>query len=548
MTGVACVVRQTNVYKEVFAVRRSWCVLALLMAGVFVVGAGYEVIDGRVHVVFGARQPVEILDPAIHYDWSTRMVQEAVYDALLKYVDDPPTLEPWLAESWDVSDDAVRWTFYLVRDAEFHNGDPVTAEAVRYSFERILALQQGPAWMLEGVLTPEGIEVVDDYTIRFHLEKPYAPFASMLPWWYIVNPNVVQAQEVDGDWGSNWLREPPNTAGSGPFEIREWEHGAYYWLQAREDYWKGWPHPDHIGGLIFQLIREPASQRMAIEAGDACIVEGVTSRDFTVLAEKPGIYVSQNPGMTTFGLKMNTQGGMTANPMIRKAVAYAYDYDAFVDIYEGQAVLMDSPFPMATKGYVSLEDWMYHQDFDKAREYLEMAGYPGGGFELEYVYVAGFEEERLMGLVLRECLAEIGVGVKMVPLTWPEMVERGSRPETSPDLMAVFTTPVSNDPDAIAIQYHPMSTGSYFYSHFLDNPRVNYLVEEARATGDWEDRAPMYEEFQRLVLYEATEIFGMLYDRRWALRDYVQGFRFCPLRMTSEIDMYYLYVDEDRLP
>jgi len=127
-------------------------------------------------------------------------------------------------------------------------------------------------------------------------------------------------------------------------------------------------------------------------------------------------------------------------------------------------------------------------------------------------------------------------------------VERGSKPETSPDMMAVFTTPISNDPDAVAIQYHPMSAGRYYYSHWYSNPRVTYLVEQARSTTDWDARAKMYDEIQRIVLYDAPEVFGMLYNRRWAFRDYVQGFQFCPVRMTSEIDMYTLYIDKSKLP
>jgi len=117
--------------------------------------------------------------------------------------------------------------------------------------------------------------------------------------------------------------------------------------------------------------------------------------------------------MTTFGIKMNTQKGMTANPMIRKAICYAFDYETLIDVYEGHAVLEDSPFPMATKGHVDLSQWIYRQDLAKAKEFMARAGYPDGGFELEYVYVAG-------------------------------MVERGSKPETSPDMMAVFTTPISS--------------------------------------------------------------------------------------------------------
>jgi len=527
-------------------VRRKFVLVILLLVAIGVGGLGYEVVDGKIHIVYAARQPVENLDPSIHYDWSTRNLQQSVYDALLKYVGDPPILEPWLAEKWEGSPDATVWTFHLVKNARFHNGDPVTAEAVKFSFERTLTLKQGPAWMLLDVLDPSGIEVIDDYTIRFNLNKPYAPFPSVVPWWYIMNPNEVMAHEVDGDYGQGWLQD--HEAGSGPFTIREWKHGEYYWLEAWDEYWKGWPHPDHIGGFIFKLVREAATQRMMIESGEADIVEGVTPRDFDELAKTPGIYVPEYPGMTTFGIKMNTQKGMTANPMIRKAICYAFDYEAFIDVYEGHAVLEDSPFPMATKGHVNLSQWIYRQDLEKAKEFMARAGYPDGGFELEYVYVAGLEEERLIGLALQSSLAELGIKVNLVPLIWPQMVERGSKPETSPDMMAVFTTPISNDPDAVAIQYHPMSAGRYYYSHWYSNPRVTYLVEQARSISDWDARAKMYDEIQRIVLYDAPEVFGMLYNRRWALRDYVQGFRFCPVRMTSEIDMYTLYIDKAKLP
>jgi len=528
---------------------RKWQIVwlvALLLVVTAGVGFGYETVDGKIHIVYGARQPVEVLDPSVYYDWSTRNIQQSVYDALLKYAGDPPQLEPWLATSWEGSSDARVWTFNLNKNAVFHNGDPVTAEAVKFSYERTLALNKGPAWMLSKILDSNGIEVLDPYTIRFTLKEPYAPFAAVVPWWYVMNPKEVMAHEVDGDYGQAWLQD--HAAGSGPFEIREWRHGEYYWLEAIDDYWKGWPNPDHIGGFIFKLVREAATQKQALLTGDIDIAEGVTPLDFDLLAQTPGIYVPEYRGWTTFGLKMNTKKGMTANPLIRKAICYAFDYDATIDVYNGHAVLENSPFPQGFKYYVDLSEWMYRQDFDKAKEYLRMAGYPDGGFELEYVYVAGLEEERQIGLVLQNNLAQIGIKVKLVPLIWPEMVARGSKPETSPDFMAVFTTPVMNDADAIAIQYHPMSAGSYYYSHFYENPRVTYLVEQARAITDAEVRAKMYDEIQRIILADATEIFGMLYNRRWALKDYVQGFHFCPMRMTSEIDMYYLYIDKDKLP
>src|SRR5688572_23126829 len=188
---------------------------AALLSSAALPAAAFERVGDRKVIVFGGRQQVPVLDPHQRYDWSIRMMQQSVYDALGKYVGNPAKIEPWLAEKWETSPDAKTWTFHLVKNAKFHNGDPVDAEAVRYSFERGLKLNKGVAWMLKDFLDPSGIEAVDAHTVRFNLKQPYAPFLGWVPRWYIVNPEQVKANEQDGDWGSEWLTE--NAAGSGPF-------------------------------------------------------------------------------------------------------------------------------------------------------------------------------------------------------------------------------------------------------------------------------------------------------------------------------------------
>lgn len=502
-------------------------------------GAFEQTDDGKI-LVFGGRQPVPVLDPSVKYDWSTRMLQQAVYDALVKYVGDPPEVVPWLAESWEKNEDGTIWTFHLVDGATFHNGDPVDAEAVEFSYERTLELNKGPAWMLKDFLSPDGIEVVDERTIRFTLSAPFAPFLSFLPWWYVMNPAEVMANEVEGDMGQAWLTS--NAAGSGPFKIRRWDDGVLYHLERNKDYWKGWPQPEPLAGVIYKLIRESASQRAALQQGEADIVEGLSSDDFEVVAQMPGIVVENHPGMTTFGIKMNNQQGLTADVNMRKAIAHAMDYDAFIKIYNGNAVLQTSPFPFATQGHIDVPD-MARLDLDQARAYLAKTEHPEGGFKLEYVYVQGLEEERQMGLVLLDNLQELDIELEMVPLTWPNMVARAQSPETGPDMIAVFVTPVSTDPDAVAYQYHPDSWGQYFGAHFYDNPEITALIEQGRSIADWEKRAPIYEEIQKKIAADQPEIFGMLQNRRWALRDYVKGFTFSPVRFTGEVDLYPLYIE-----
>ena len=499
--------------------------------------SAFERRDGQKILVTAQRQAVPIMDPSIKYDASIRTMQQAMYDALLKYVDTPPRVVPWLAESHDVSDDGLTYTFHLVKNAKFHNGDPVDAEAVRWSFERTLTLGKGPAWMLNAFLQAENISAPDAHTVVFKLDRPFAPFTSFLPWWFVMNPKQVMANEVEGDMGQKWLID--NEAGSGPYKLKRVEHGNLYELERVQDYWKG--HKGELGGIIYKLIRESAAQRAALIKGEADLVTGLSPDEFDQLAKMDGMVTSTEPALTAFGIKFNTQGEKTSDVNLRKAVAHAFDYDALIAIYNGRAVLQTSPFSDAIKGKITVES-MARRDLAKAREYLAKSRYPDG-VELEYVYVQGLEEERLMGLVLIDNLKELNITVKMVPLTWANMVARGSKVETSPDMMAIFATPVSTDPDAVAIQYHPSSHGRYYGTHYYDNPEVTKLIEEARFTGDWEKRAPLYAKIQQMIADDQPEIFGMMRERRIVYRDWVKGFEYSPVRMTEEVDFYPLYIE-----
>lgn len=512
---------------------------AVLAAMLVSPASAVEKRDGKFWMVIGSRQAVSHIDPGQSYDYSIRMMTLALYDSLVKYSGNPPEVEPWLATDWTTSEDGLVWTFSLAPEAKFHNGDPVTAEAVVYSYKRVLELNEGVSWMLSDILQPENIQALDEHTVEFTLDRAYAPFLSFLPWWFIVNPAQVEANVVDGDYGKAWLSE--NDAGSGPYEMERFDQGTAYWLARDEDYWKGFPYDsDDMGGVIYRMIQESSSQRAALMSGEADLVSDLTPEEFDVVAARPDIEVSASPMLATFGLKINTQGKMMSDVNLRKAVAFAFDYDTLLQIYNGKATLQTSPFADAIKGKVDVD--MPRQDLDKAREYLAKTPWPDGGITLEYVYVQGLEEQRQMGLSLLNSLKELNIELEMVPLTWSNMVARASSADTSPDMMAVFATPVSTDPDAVAIQYHPISNGKYYGSHFIQDDELTALIDQGRQLSEWEDRAPIYAEIQQKLVDIQPEIFGMLRIRQFAHRDYVKGFVDTPIRMSSEIDLYPIYI------
>jgi len=488
-------------------------------------------------LVVASRQKVPLMDPSIKYDASIRTMQQAMYDGLLKYEGSPPKYSPWLAKSWEISADKKTYTFHLVDNAKFHNGDAVTAEAVRWSYARTLKLGKGPAWMLNAFLKAENIKVVDDHTLTMTLDRAYAPFLSFVPWWYVMNPKTVMANEVDGDMGQKFLIE--HEAGSGPFKLKRVEPGNLYELERVQDYWRGFKGP--LGGVIYKIIRESSAQRAALTKGEVDIVTGLTPDEFEAVSKMKGMVTSTEPALTAFGLKFNTKAEYTDDKNVRKAIAWAYDYDAFVKIFNGRAKVQTSPFSDDIKGKIDVAG-MPTKDLAKAKAFLAKTKWPTGGFEIEYVYVQGLEVERQMGLVLIDALKPLNISVNMVPLTWANMVARGSKVETSPHLMAIFATPVSTDPDAVASQYHSDSWGRYYGSHYYDNKEVHALIEKARFLSDWADRKPIYEEIQRRLVDDQPEIFGMMRKRMIVYRDWVKGFEYSPVRMTSELDFYPLFI------
>ncbi|MBU7010839.1 MAG: hypothetical protein HXS46_09125 [Theionarchaea archaeon] len=121
------------------------------------------------------------LDPATYYDARGSLVIHNLYDRLVGY-DSPDTkvINPRLAERWEISSDGMEYTFYLREDATFHDGSPVTAHAVKYSFDRVLLMNQSPSWMMARCMDLNSTQVIDEYIVKITLTKPYAAFLPIL--------------------------------------------------------------------------------------------------------------------------------------------------------------------------------------------------------------------------------------------------------------------------------------------------------------------------------------------------------------------------------
>src|SRR3989441_9123986 len=156
--------------------------------------------------VFANESPYDTMDPHAAFDVGRVAVRLNLYDGLYRWLDNPPVLHPWLAESHTVSPDGLTYTFKLRRGAKFHDGAEVTAEDVRYSIERILALKKGAASLLSTMVGPGSTKAVDKSTVQVTVTKPTAIFMAGMPPAHAVNCSVPPKDYQYHDAGGGGLR------------------------------------------------------------------------------------------------------------------------------------------------------------------------------------------------------------------------------------------------------------------------------------------------------------------------------------------------------
>ncbi len=482
--------------------------------------------DGGSVAIFASTVDIPNIDPAVGHDGATAMSQKHLYDTLYRHLGNPPELVPWLATGHEVSPEATEWTFTLDERARFQDGSPVTAEAVVYSAQRLLQINNpNIAWMFADILTPEGVTAPDPRTVRFALAKPFAPFLHATAWLFVLNPAVVREHEANGDLGQEWLVS--NAAGSGPFRIDRWEPGNLYQFGANPDYWRGWENP-HVDGYVHQVSEESATKRLALQSGEIQMADWLSPQDKTLLERVPGVVVPKEPSISTYTVKMNTKVGPTADVNVRRAISYAFDYQAMIDVMSGFATRIAGPLSPSLPG--ARQTPVYETDIERAKAELAKSAEYADGFDIEYVYVTGLEEERQTGQILLDQLKGLNINVKITGMEWANAVALFADPAASPPMFPIYSGSDYPDPDNYLWQsFHSSSAGTWMGANHYANPEVDRLLSDARATVDEAARTQLYDQVQQIVIDEAVELYLWSPLEGYPHREEVQGYRYSPV-------------------
>ncbi len=485
---------------------------------------------GTQYIYGGASEP-QNLDPHIIIDVNSDTFRLNLYDSLYRYEDNPPKLYPWLAESYSASTDGLTWTFKLRRGVKFHNGDALTADDVIYSMKRLLSLGKGAAALFKPVVDPEASKALDPYTVQFKLKEAYAPFISIIPNLAVVNPRQLEGKP--GKLGTEWLSK--NDAGSGSFSLTAYNPGTGWKGERFKDHWMGWKDP-HVERLEFRTIHETASRVMALMKGDIQACDGyLPAEQLKKLEDCKDVVVMEEQSMRTFVIRMHNQRAPFNDVHIRRAISYAFDYDAFNnEVLKGKVARNPGPIPNNMWGApADLKGYTY--DLDKAKAELKKAKVKITR-PLQVHAMNGFSQTDDAALILQAGLEQLGIKLKIVRETWPTLSSKAKNKDTSPDMWIHWVSTYYADPENwIGEMYSTSRWGAWKASSWYNNPEVDKILKVARTTSDQVARKEMYEKASRMIVDDAADIW--IYNTKWygPHRKTVKGFRFCPVGSGQEV-------------
>lgn len=520
--------------------------IVLLMGGLAVGTAQSE----EVVLTYVTQQETMSFDPAKSVDETELGNIFNTYDMLVYPLETGKAPVPWLAESWDVSEDGLTYTFHLKKGVLFHDRTELKAEDVAFSMDRMLRINMGFSWLWKGILDPGDVEVIDDYTVAFHLNLNLGPFIATLVQFGIVNKDLIIANMKAGefgefgDYGQEYLET--HDAGSGPYIPERVELGDRIIFRKFDGYWRGW-EKGQIEKVRWLVVPEPATIVVMMKKGEADMSEQWLSPEaFEDMAATPGVVVEENPQMQLFFLQMNNKKPPFDDVNVRRAISYAFDYKTAVEAIFKGGVQAEGPVPVLMPGH-NPKVHVYYQDFDLAKLYLEQSKYSMEelkGMTLTYVYVRGLEIERKVGLLLADNLREIGFDVKIRSELWGTVTDMATKPEATPHFTAIYHTAKYPSPDSHTyLIFNPKAWGNYISMSWYENSIVTYLADKARTAVETQERYRLYGEVQRIGTEEAAALFVANPILRRAFRDYVKGYRY-PGILGYDLVFYNLRIEK----
>jgi peptide/nickel transport system substrate-binding protein len=452
------------------------------------------------------------LDPHKTSGTLTFQTLKSIYDTLAE-PDMNGKIVPALAQRWEVSDDALTWTFYLRKGVVFHNGDKLTAKDVKATLQRITdKATASPNAKEFGAIS--AIETPDDYMVVLKLKEPHSPLlASLASGWGAILPKGL----IDG--GHDFAAKP---VGTGPFKLKEWVRDSRIVLVKNSVYWmQGLPKLDQV---IMNIIPERAIQVQGLISGQIDVSYIINQDDIPLLQASPDVKLNKPLTALIMVMPMNCSHPVLKDIRVRQAINHAIDKQKVLDVaYAGGKPI--ATFMDYSNAYYKDFTGLYPYNPEKAKKLLAEAGV-GKDITLELSLPQNFEPHVNAGEMYQAMLTKVGLNVKIKLVdwsTWISDVYRGSKFD-----LTVIGHTGKLDPDGTLAGYG--TEGRYVK---WINPRAAELSQKAKSVAGFENRKKLYDEVLELMAKEVPFMYLGSSYRNIAYRKNVSEFR-----MTPKLDTF----------
>ena len=403
---------------------------------------------------------------------------------------------PDAAESWDVSEDALTITWHLKDGLKWSDGEPLTADDVKYTFDYIK--EHPETYFSTSMQIVDSIEVVDDLTVVFHMNTADMSFVARIGWYgtFILPEHVFNN-------GQKWEDNPASTTPvtSGPYKFDSYTQGSDITLVANEDYAEGAPA---IKKIIFSIIPDDATAIQALLNGELDYMQNVPSAYVDQLLADPNYRMIQDIYPSPYRIIFNVNDSVVGDLAVRKAIALCINReDISAKVYANIMPPEYSAYPSCVTWCSNTTDVYPSQDIEAAKKVLEDAGYTK---DADGYYVRGIEWEVFEGmqdmanLIIASC-KEAGIEIKLNLSEYNAWAQKvGPEGNYMMEAQGGFMGP---DPAALATRY---GTGSNSNYAGWSNAEFDALCAEGAATGDTAKRAELYKAAQKLIIEELPAI------------------------------------------
>jgi peptide/nickel transport system substrate-binding protein len=414
-----------------------------------------------------------------------------IFNGLIS-VDPNLSPEPDLAKKWDISDDGLTWTFYLRDDVTFSDGQPFTAEDVKFTYSIPLDPNYtGPRGSEFQAI--ESIEVVDEYTVKFTLKEPKVGFIWTAN--YGILPKHILKDVAIGELGEHEFGTQ-SPIGTGPFKFVEWKDGEYVKLERNEKYFDGSPYLD---SMTFKFVQDPNALVAQLIAGEVD-VNGVQPADYETikgLEDEGKVKLTSYPSFSYSFIGYDLKNPLFEDKEVRQALSMAIDRQSIVDVVlNSRGEIANASLPPASWAYDDSNIPVFNYDPAKAKETFAAAGWKdtdgdgvldkdGKKFEFELLTGTGNKAWEEILLIVQQQWKEVGIDVKITVLEWSAFVNNNLLAKNFEAVLSGWS--VGLDPDQSWL-FHTDAMENGYNLVSYSNSEVDKLLDEQLTVFDQDER------------------------------------------------------------